>query len=79
MSYEAIRKSGLLERQGLMERYDFVSFAKYLTLWILIAIAADESSNSIACWSTWSTEQQKTLNSGINTIGFLVAVESIAI
>ena len=24
MSYEAIRKSGLLERQGLMERYDHV-------------------------------------------------------
>ena len=54
-------------------------FAKFLTLWILIAIAADESNNSIACWDTWSTEQQKTLNSGINTIGFLVAVESITI
>ena len=75
MSYEAIRKSGLLERQGSM----IMCFAKYLTLWILIAIAADESNNRIACWDTWSTEQQKTLNSGINTIGFLVAVESIAI
>ena len=42
-------------------------------------IAADETNNSIACWDTKSAEQQKTLNSGINTIGFLVAVESIAI
>ena len=24
MSYEAIRKSGLVERQGLMERYDYM-------------------------------------------------------
>lgn len=54
-------------------------FAKFLTYSTLIVIAADESNNSIACWDTRSTELQKTLNSGINKIGFLVAVESIAI
>ena len=50
-----------------------------LTYSTSIVIAADESNNSIACWDTRSTELQKTLNSGINKTGFLVAMESIAI
>ena len=54
-------------------------FAKFLTYSTLIMIGADESNNSIACWDTRSTELQKTLNSGINKTGFLVAMESIAI
>ena len=47
-------------------------FAKFLTYSTLIVIAADESNNSIACWDTRSTELQKTLNSGINKLVFLL-------